>query len=123
MTTRKIALAVDDDVLPAVASELAARGIVLGPAIEQVGDCRCYDAVGKFPITVQVDLSERDRRMLEGFADGKPMAAIASGIGLTESSAHTHAHRLYRKLGANSRQQAVAIAYRMGALNAWKATA
>lgn len=123
MTTRKIALAVDEDVIPTVASELAARGVVLGETVTHVDGVRCYNATGRFNITCREDLAERDLTILFALADGKTHAQIGALLGIEWATARRRAKSLYRRLGARDKCEAVAIAYRMGALNAWKATA
>ncbi|MGW3992413.1 helix-turn-helix domain-containing protein [Amycolatopsis sp. NPDC004772] len=123
MTTRNIALAVDDTVLPDVAAELATRGIHLGHPTT-INGVRCYHAHGPFPVTKPVDLSQKDVTILHALADGHTYDQIARILGVSSVSARNYAkRRLYRRLGARDRCEAVAIAYRMGALDQWEAAA
>lgn len=62
-------------------------------------------------------LSEREKEVLELLADGLGTAAIASRLYMSESTAKTHIARLYQKLGATNRAQALVTAMRSGLLS------
>ncbi|HEX2313786.1 MAG TPA: LuxR C-terminal-related transcriptional regulator, partial [Thermomonospora sp.] len=59
-------------------------------------------------------LSPRERQVLTLLMDGRSIAAIASTMHLSHSTAKTYTARLYEKLGAANRTQAVMAALRMG---------
>ncbi len=57
-------------------------------------------------------LTAREVQVLEAVADGKSNKEIAAAIGIAEDTVKTHLRRLFEKLGASDRAQAVAIALR-----------
>jgi DNA-binding NarL/FixJ family response regulator len=59
-------------------------------------------------------LTERERQVLEGMAAGKSNGEIGRELYLSEDTVKTHARRLFRKLGAADRAQAVAVGFRSG---------
>jgi DNA-binding NarL/FixJ family response regulator len=59
-------------------------------------------------------LTERERQVLEGMAGGKSNGEIGRELYLSEDTVKTHARRLFRKLGAADRAQAVALGFRWG---------
>jgi DNA-binding NarL/FixJ family response regulator len=59
-------------------------------------------------------LTERERQVLEGMASGKSNGEIGRELYLSEDTVKTHARRLFRKLGAADRAQAVALGFRWG---------
>lgn len=61
-------------------------------------------------------LSARETEVLELLADGHGVAAIAGRLYVSESTAKTHISKIYEKLGAANRAQAVAKAIRAGLL-------
>ncbi len=61
-------------------------------------------------------LSDREREVLEGIAEGKSVPAIAGELYLAPSTVKTHVQRLYEKLGVTDRAAAVAEAMRRGIL-------
>ncbi len=62
-------------------------------------------------------LSNRESEVLKLLADGLAVAAIAKKLYVSESTAKTHISRLYEKLGAANRAQALMTAIRLGLLN------
>lgn len=62
-------------------------------------------------------LSEREQEVLELLADGLGTAAIAAKLYLSESTAKTHIARIYQKLGATNRAQALVTSMRLGLLS------
>jgi DNA-binding CsgD family transcriptional regulator len=62
------------------------------------------------------DLTDRERQILQGMADGKANAEIGAGICITEDTVKTHAQQLFRKLGARNRAHAVRIGFDAGLL-------
>jgi DNA-binding NarL/FixJ family response regulator len=72
---------------------------------------------GRAPLRPQgraPQLTERERQVLEGMASGKSNGEIGRSLYLSEDTVKTHARRLFRKLGAADRAQAVALGFRWG---------
>lgn len=61
-------------------------------------------------------LSEREIEVLDGMARGQSNAQIGAELFLSEDTIKTHARRLFRKMGAADRAQAVALGFRWGLL-------
>ena len=59
-------------------------------------------------------LTERELQVLRGMADGRSNAEIGKELFVSEDTVKTHARRLFRKLGARDRAQAVALGFRRG---------
>ncbi len=62
-------------------------------------------------------LSEREQEVLDLLADGLGTAAIAGKLYMSESTAKTHIARIYQKLGATNRAQALVTSMRLGLLS------
>lgn len=62
-------------------------------------------------------LSEREHEVLLLLADGLGAAAIGEKLYLSESTAKSHIARIYQKLGATNRAQALVTAMRIGLLS------
>jgi len=62
-------------------------------------------------------LSDREQEVLELLADGLGTAAIAGKLYMSESTAKTHIARIYQKLGATNRAQALVTSMRLGLLS------
>jgi DNA-binding NarL/FixJ family response regulator len=58
-------------------------------------------------------LSDRERQVLELLAEGLGVTAIAGRLFLSESTAKSHIGRIYEKLGAANRAQALVTAMRL----------
>lgn len=63
-------------------------------------------------------LSPRESQVLKLLADGMSVAHIAKHLFVSESTAKTHISKLYEKLGAGNRAQALMTALRLGLLEA-----
>ena len=63
-------------------------------------------------------LSPRESQVLRLLADGMSVAGIAKQLYVSESTAKTHISKLYEKLGAANRAQALMTALRLGLLEA-----
>lgn len=63
-------------------------------------------------------LSDRERQVLDLLADGLGVATIAANLYISESTAKTHIAKVYEKLGAGNRAQALVAAMRMGLIDA-----
>lgn len=59
-------------------------------------------------------LTEREMQVLTGMSRGRSNAEIGKELFLSEDTVKTHARRLFRKVGAADRAQAVAIGFRWG---------
>lgn len=59
-------------------------------------------------------LTEREMQVLTGMSRGRSNSEIGKELYLSEDTVKTHARRLFRKLGAADRAQAVAIGFRWG---------
>lgn len=66
------------------------------------------------PLTL---LTKREIEVLAGMARGRSNAEIGKELFLSEDTIKTHARRLFRKLGAHDRAQAVAVGFRLGLLH------
>lgn len=64
-----------------------------------------------------VRLTDRERQVLDLLAEGLGVSAIAARIYLSESTAKSHIGRIYDKLGAANRAQALVTAMRMGLID------
>jgi DNA-binding NarL/FixJ family response regulator len=62
-------------------------------------------------------LSRREREILQKVADGSTTKQVASELGISPHTVKTHLERIFEKLGANDRAQAVAIAIRTGVVH------
>ena len=62
-------------------------------------------------------LSEREHEVLLLLADGLGASAIGEQLFMSESTAKSHIARIYQKLGANNRAQALVTAMRIGLLS------
>jgi len=72
-------------------------------------------ATGAVPTTGKApELTEREVQVLTGMSRGRSNAEIGRELFLSEDTVKTHARRLFRKLGAADRAQAVAMGYRAG---------
>jgi DNA-binding NarL/FixJ family response regulator len=66
-------------------------------------------------------ISPREREVLGLLADGLAVAQIARKLYISESTAKTHISKLYEKLGAGNRAQAIMAAMRMGLISSQQA--
>jgi two-component system nitrate/nitrite response regulator NarL len=63
------------------------------------------------------DLTRRELEVLAGMSNGRSNSQIGADLYLSEDTVKTHARRLFRKLGAADRAQAVAIGLRQGMIS------
>jgi NarL family two-component system response regulator YdfI len=61
-------------------------------------------------------LSEREIEVLRHIAHGETSKEVAQSLGISERTVNWHIERVFVKLGAGSRAQAVAIALEKGIL-------
>lgn len=66
-------------------------------------------------------LSPREKDVLQLLADGLAVAGIARRLYISESTAKTHISKLYDKLGAGNRAQAIMTAVRQGLVSSGRA--
>ena len=100
---------VAEDERAAWAMRLGARGFL------RAGDLADPSVLpGARPTTTE--LSEREMDVLLGMTEGLSNAEIAAELVLAEDTVKTHARRLFRKLGAGDRADAVARGFRQGLL-------
>lgn len=71
-------------------------------------------ALAEQPARTTVELTKRELEVLAGMSHGRSNAQIGADLYLSEDTVKTHARRLFRKLGAADRAQAVAIGLRQG---------
>ncbi len=62
-------------------------------------------------------LSPREREVLNLLADGQGVAAISKQLFISESTTKTHISKVYEKLGAGNRAQALMAALRVGLIS------
>ena len=67
-------------------------------------------------------LSEREHQVLVLLADGLGAMAIGEQLFMSESTAKSHIARIYQKLGASNRAQALVTAMRVGLLSSVRPT-
>lgn len=65
----------------------------------------------------EVELTKREHEVLVGMSNGRSNSQIGQDLFLSEDTIKTHAQRLFRKLGARDRAQAVAIGIRSGLIH------
>jgi two-component system nitrate/nitrite response regulator NarL len=73
-------------------------------------------ASDKGPST-RIELTTRQRTVLEQLAKGSDNREIATVLALSESSVKSELRRIYVSLGVTTRSEAVAVAFRLGILN------
>ena len=69
------------------------------------------------PAPGAVELTRRELEVLAGMSNGRSNSQIGADLYLSEDTVKTHARRLFRKLGAADRAQAVAIGLRQGMIS------
>jgi DNA-binding NarL/FixJ family response regulator len=90
-----------------------ATRLEMGLAIHHVGGGdRPHD-----PPPPQFRLSERETQVLAGMSRGMSNGEIGRELYLSEDTIKTHARRLFRKLRASDRAQAVAVGLRAGLIS------
>lgn len=99
-----------DELVQAIRAVAAGKGFlhpdVTRPFLDRVG-----------PISANTEftpLSDREQQVLEELAKGSTTREIAEGLGLGDETVKSHLSRIYQKLRAHDRVQAVVIAMRHG---------
>ncbi len=86
----------------------------VGPAPAAPPEPGARVATGLRSGDVPAPLTKREIEVLVGMSHGRSNAQIGQELYLSEDTIKTHARRLFRKLGAADRAQAVAIGLRRG---------
>jgi DNA-binding NarL/FixJ family response regulator len=66
----------------------------------------------------QVQLTPRENEILQHLADGVSVAVLSQRLFISQSTAKTHMSKIYEKLGAANRTQAIMAAIRLGLVKA-----
>ena len=98
---------VDRSELAAVAAHSLTSVVQQGPQAEHNGNHRSGERS-------TIELTRREMEVLIGMSHGRSNSQIGADLFLSEDTVKTHARRLFRKLGASDRAQAVAIGLRQG---------
>ncbi|GAA3529573.1 hypothetical protein GCM10022419_005630 [Nonomuraea rosea] len=109
---------------PAAVTEAMARGAYAVLWLQDVPEhlCAVLDLVAKGYVVVGASgrpelvprLTARERDVLASIADGHTIRQTARLLGIASKTVESTRARLFRKLGARNRSQALAIAYRTG---------
>ena len=67
--------------------------------------------------TAAIQLTPRENEILQLLGEGLSVAQVATRLFISQSTAKTHMSKLYEKLGASNRTQAVMAAVRLGLLS------
>jgi DNA-binding NarL/FixJ family response regulator len=86
-------------------------GTYLGPGIAAKLLSRAHSLRSSGP-----QLTERERQVLRLMVEGRPNKQIGQALGIAERTVKFHVSSLFRKLGAESRSHAVALAIHQGLL-------
>ena len=99
------------DALVDAAQRAVEGGAVIHPQLTRtfIEEVRLADAPSE-----TAPLSKREREILQKIANGATTKEVASELGISPHTVKTHLERIFEKLGANDRAQAVAIAIRTG---------
>jgi two-component system response regulator DegU len=93
----------------------AARMAMDGKAVIHPALTKLFlDEVRFMPKDEGTPLSAREVQILQHIASGSSTKQVARDLGISANTVKTHLERIFDKLGANDRAQAVAIALRMG---------
>lgn len=114
--------------LAAVAAHVQASPVSSAPAgapsvphpaspLQENHASRADAGVGPRPADAAPVLTKREIEVLVGMSHGRSNAQIGQELFLSEDTVKTHARRLFRKLGASDRAQAVAIGLRRGIID------
>lgn len=123
--SRNIALAVDPAVIRTVTDRLATAGIILGNVHSGRERLRCYQATAAVdvpPLAPREVVMDRfnvtpvQLQILKMIADGHTNGSIGRATGRSEMTIKTHTTRLFKRIGATNRTEAVSIGYRIGLL-------
>jgi DNA-binding NarL/FixJ family response regulator len=71
----------------------------------------------RFSESVEAKLTNRELEVLELLSEGLRQTQIANRLFLSPKTVGTHTERIFKKLGAHNRAQAVSVAYQYGLLD------
>ena len=103
-----------DDVVAAARQAAHAPGAFSAPDLAGVLRRRLQEP--------SVRLTPREAEILQLLARGASIAEVAGDLFISQSTAKTHVARLYDKLGAGNRTQAVMAAVRLGLVESGRST-
>jgi len=92
----------------------AAKHAAASPAAFAAADLA--GAMRRRMATDRIRLTDREKQVLTLLADGLNVAALAKTLFISESTAKSHIAKIYEKLGAANRTQALMTALRLGVL-------
>jgi DNA-binding NarL/FixJ family response regulator len=97
-------------------SHIAAGERVVPPELERsaVDELRRFARQAHAASAVQTPITDREREILELAAEGFTTHQIGRRLGISPRTVESHIAKLYRKLGVNTRLQAVARAATLG---------
>src|SRR5438093_5446013 len=100
------------DALVDAAQKAVEGGAVIHPQLTRtfIDEVR----MGEGDAVTTAPLSKREREILQKVANGATTKEVAHDLGISPHTVKTHLERIFEKLGANDRAQAVAIAIRTG---------
>jgi DNA-binding NarL/FixJ family response regulator len=108
------------DVLVAAIRSVAQGDALVDPAVTRrlVERWAELDQRSRPPALAKDDLTEREREVLVGLAQGLSNRDLAARLVLSEATVKSHVSNLLSKLGVRSRVQAVILAYERGVVRA-----
>ena len=74
-------------------------------------------ALGRLGANPAVDLTTREKEVLDLLAEGLSVSGISRRLFISESTTKTHVSKIYSKLGASNRAQALMTALRLGLIS------
>jgi NarL family two-component system response regulator YdfI len=98
----------------AARGEMVVQPDVMGRILAQAA--RAAAPAPAAPDRRPLDLTEREREILDGVAHGDRNKEIAARLGISERTVGSHLNSIFAKLGVDSRASAVAIAIERGLL-------
>ena len=103
--------------LAAVAAHIFAAPVVPSPTVPVAHSPGLRTAPSPAGGDREIELTKREYEVLVGMSNGRSNNQIGQDLFLSEDTIKTHAQRLFRKLGARDRAQAVAIGIRRGLIS------
>lgn len=117
ITTKRIVIAANETAREAAVAAIGGVGRPLKELSDECSDSLHVYETGLSPAEVKrASLSGRELDVLRGMAEGLSNGQIGHRIEVSEDTVKTHVRRLFRRLGARDRANAVLIGYRLGVL-------